>query len=92
MVVAPVATEQPQVPQLARRVGTIGRDLRRALWCQLSGVAYERQVLADYPETVALFPNEWLRDPHSRYLTHGHHDVPWDDPALLKAYVNGFVR
>jgi len=49
-------------------------------------------VLADYPETVALFPNEWLRDPHSRYLTHGHHDVPWDDPALLKAYVNGFVR
>lgn len=68
-----------------------GRDLCRALWCQLSGVAYERQVQADYPETVALFPNEWLRDPHSRYLTHGHHDVPWDDPALLKAYVNGFV-
>jgi len=69
-----------------------GRDLCRALWCQLSGVAYERQVQADYPETVALFPNEWLRDPHSQYLTHGHHDVPWDDPALLKAYVNGFVR
>lgn len=68
-----------------------GRDLCRALWCRLSGVAYERQVLAHYPETVALFPNEWLRDPHSPYLTQGHHDVPWDDPTLLKAYVNGFV-
>ncbi len=32
----------------------------------------------DYPETVALFPNEWLRDPHSQYLTQGYHDVPWD--------------
>ncbi len=68
-----------------------GRDLFRALWCRLSGVAYERQVLAEHPETIALFPNEWLRDPHSQYLTQGYHDVPWDDPRLLKAYVNGFV-
>lgn len=68
-----------------------GRDLCRALWCRLSGVAYERQMLADHPETVALFPNEWLRDPHSAYLTQGYHDVPWDDPRLLKAYVNGVV-
>ena len=81
---------RPTPPCIVAR--QFGRDLCRALWCRLSGVAYERQVPADYPETVTLFPNEWLRDPHSAYLTQGHHDVPWDDPTLLKAYVNGFVR
>ncbi|HEY0837487.1 MAG TPA: ATP-grasp domain-containing protein [Azospirillum sp.] len=34
---------------------------------------------------VSLFPSEWQRDPASRYLAEAHHDVPWDDPALLKA-------
>lgn len=82
----------PRVTPPCLVAGLFGHDLCRALWCQLSGVAYERQVPADHPETVALFPNEWLRDPHSAYLTQGHHDVPWDDPTLLKAYVNGFVR
>lgn len=80
---------RPTPPCIVAR--QFGRDLCRALWCRLSGVAYERQVLAHCPETVALFPNEWLRDPHSAYLTQGHHDVPWDDPTLLKAYVNGLV-
>jgi biotin carboxylase len=38
---------------------------------------------------VALFPQEWLRDPQSKYLTtNALHDVPWDDPTLLQAYVN----
>ncbi len=82
----------PRVTPPCMVAGLFGRDLCRALWCRLSGVAYERRVPADHPETVALFPNEWLRDPHSAYLTQGYHDVPWDDPTLLKAYVNGFVR
>lgn len=69
-----------------------GRNLCRALWCRLSGTEYRREPPAEPPQTVALFPNEWLRDPHSVYLTQGYHDAPWDDPALLKAYVEGFVR
>ena len=36
-------------------------------------------------DCVALFPNEWLRDIESPYLTSGYHDVPWNDPILLKA-------
>ncbi len=38
-------------------------------------------------ETVALFPQEWRRDPASAYLCDAYHDVPWDDPALLKALI-----
>jgi hypothetical protein len=36
-------------------------------------------------DTVTLFPREWQRDPASVWLTAGHHDVPWDDPAVLLA-------
>jgi hypothetical protein len=36
-------------------------------------------------DTVAFFPSEWRRDPESPYLVDGYHDVPWDDPALLRA-------
>lgn len=31
------------------------------------------------------FPQEWLRDPESSYLTRYPSDVPWDEPQLLAA-------
>lgn len=37
---------------------------------------------------IALFPGEWLRDPHSPHLRGGWHDVPWEDPSLLRAYLD----
>jgi hypothetical protein len=33
---------------------------------------------------VAFFPAEWQRDMASPYLTSGFHNVPWDDPAILR--------
>jgi hypothetical protein len=38
-------------------------------------------------DVVALFPQEWMRDPASPYLTNAFHDVPWDDPALIRAWM-----
>lgn len=37
---------------------------------------------------IALFPGEWLRDPHSPHLRAAWHDVPWEDAALLRAYLD----
>ena len=37
---------------------------------------------------VALFPNEWMRDPDSVFLRTGFHDVPWHDPAVLAAMID----
>jgi glutathione synthase/RimK-type ligase-like ATP-grasp enzyme len=34
-------------------------------------------------EAVALFPNEWMRDSTSPFLTAAHHDVPIDEPGLI---------
>ncbi len=36
---------------------------------------------------IALFPGEWLRDPHSPHLRGAFHDVPWEDRGLLRAYL-----
>jgi hypothetical protein len=36
---------------------------------------------------IALFPREWLRDPASPWLAQAFHDVPWDDPDVVRACV-----
>jgi len=35
-------------------------------------------------DTIALFPAEWKRDPDSQYLTTAYHDVPWEEPDLVR--------
>jgi hypothetical protein len=67
--------------------GLLGHDLCRALWSYLSDVQYQRQSSPANHKTVALFPNEWLRDPQSPFLAAAYHDVPWDDPLLLRSYM-----
>jgi len=61
-----------------------GRDLPAALAAAAFGdVSGMRSAIAN--DTVVLFPREWRRDPDSEWLKKGHHDVPWDDPAVLQA-------
>ncbi len=38
-------------------------------------------------EDVAIFPREWTRDPASPWLKNAFHDVPWDDPEIVRACV-----
>jgi predicted ATP-grasp superfamily ATP-dependent carboligase len=60
-----------------------GRDLPSALAAAvMRAPAQRREAIAS--DIVAFFPNEWQRDAASPYLAHGHHNVPWDDPAVLK--------
>jgi hypothetical protein len=35
-------------------------------------------------DTIALFPHAWKSNPESRWLTVGYHDVPWEQPALVR--------
>lgn len=60
-----------------------GRDLPSALAASVThSEATRRPAITN--DVVAFFPREWERDPASPYLMSGHHDVPWDDPAVLK--------
>lgn len=35
-------------------------------------------------DTIALFPHAWKADPANQFITTGYHDVPWEQPALVK--------
>ncbi len=61
-----------------------GRDLPSALAsCVARSPATRREAIGS--DVVAFFPGEWQRDAQSPYLASGYHNVPWDDPAVLKA-------
>jgi hypothetical protein len=40
---------------------------------------------AENERTLALFPQEWLRERTSPDLARRPSDAPWDDPALFQA-------
>lgn len=66
-----------------------GRDLLAALVGRLKGAdALPRKARAT-SDTIALFPQEWLRDRGSVHLANAFHDVPWDDDGFLRACLNG---
>lgn len=56
----------------------------------LAGVRGEQPPPVNEPlnRFVALFPNEWTRDPDSDFLRTGLHDVPWHDPAVFAAMLD----
>ncbi len=64
--------------------GCLFRHLHAALLGQPSQAGEPRGL----PSTVALFPQEWVRDQSSPHLSSGvFHDVPWDEPDLVEAYM-----
>jgi hypothetical protein len=65
-----------------------GHDLCGALAAILSGTPITRPRSTAETAAVALFPKELRRDPDSPYLKSADviHDVPDDDPPLMKAY------
>lgn len=71
----------------------LGSDMCRAL-ATVCGVAADGPVqgAAAEPCQVALFPDEWQRDPHSPMLHEAFHDAPWDDQPLLKALLQENMR
>ena len=64
-----------------------GRDLPAALYSALSGDPLRTGPKVTENDTITLFPQEWLRDPASPFLISGYHDVPWEEPELLRACV-----
>ena len=80
--------------ELNRRIVThmhmgerVGADLAAAIARQLRGLppAPRTEPLSESGPSVVIFPREWLRDPHSPWLHEHPSDLPWDDPALIKA-------
>jgi hypothetical protein len=65
-----------------------GRDLSAALHAVLTGQTPRPAPKVTENETIALFPQEWIRDPQSSFLRTAYHDVPWQQPALIRHCVS----
>jgi len=62
-------------------------DLPAALYAAVSGKALNPAPKITENDTIALFPQEWIRDVSSPFLLSGYHDVPWQEPNLVRACV-----
>lgn len=63
-----------------------GIDLTAAFLAAVRGEAIPAPQMPLRTE-IALFPQEWSRDPDSPHLRNLYHDVPWDDPLVLAMQV-----
>ena len=61
-----------------------GRDLPSALHAAISGGAIHETTKMTDKDTIAFFPQEWLRNPESVFLRTGYHDIPWEEPELVR--------
>jgi hypothetical protein len=77
----------PRTTQVGHLTLGPGRDLPAALHAALSGEPLQEAPKVTEKTTIALFPQEWLRDPTSVFLKSGYHDVPWEERALLGACI-----
>ena len=61
-----------------------GHDLAAAAFAAVASVPVRPRPLLTAQDTIALFPQEWERDPGSPLLRSAYHDVPWGAPALVR--------
>ena len=61
-------------------------DLIGALFTKLTDREPTKLKVQLPKKMIALFPEEFRRDPKSDYLLSCHHDAPWEEPELISAY------
>jgi ATP-grasp domain len=82
----------PRATQVGHLTLGVGRDLPAALHAAVTGDPIQCSPRLTDNHTIALFPQEWIRDPQSSFLQTGYHDVPWDQPDLLQDCIRARAR
>ena len=75
----------PRTTQVGHLALGPGRNLPAALYSAITGTSAEPAQPVTSKDTIALFPQEWKRDPASSFLLSAYHDVPWAEPELVRA-------
>ncbi len=70
-------------PICAVRLGP-GRDLAEALVARIAGRPVRERPARTERDIVVFFPDTWREAPASHYLNGGYHDVPWEQPNLVR--------
>ncbi|WP_298829534.1 ATP-grasp domain-containing protein [uncultured Piscinibacter sp.] len=74
----------PRATPISHLVPQPGHDLPAALLSALGAWPAAAGRAAIGHEVIALFPGECRRDPASLHLRMDHHDVPWNEPDLVR--------
>lgn len=75
----------PRTTQVGHFAFGAGRNLPAAMWAALTGSRSRSETAVIQSDTIALFPQEWKRDPGSAFIATAYHDVPWQEPALVNS-------
>src|SRR5580698_68669 len=79
----------PRATQVGHLTLGPGRDLPAALFAALSGEPVREAERVTENDTIVLFPHEWKRNPDSAFLQTGYHDIPWEEPELVRNCLPG---
>jgi hypothetical protein len=74
--------------QIAHLALGLSHDLPAAAFAAVTGRPVHARPVVTTESTIALFQQEWQRDAASQLLPGAYHDVPWEAPTLVRAYVN----
>jgi hypothetical protein len=69
-----------------------GRHLTASICAALQEQPVREMPSVTEKDTIALFPQEWHHNPKSEFLRTAYHDVPWDQPALLRTSIKSRTR
>ena len=75
----------PRATQVGHLAFGQDHDLPAALFAVVTGKPTRPSPRVTAKDTIALFPQEWLKNPASRYLREAYHDVPWEEPEFVLA-------
>jgi hypothetical protein len=82
----------PRATQVGHLTLGPGRDIPAALYAALTGELVRPAPKATENDTIALFPQEWIRDPESPFLRSAYHDIPWEEPEFVRDCVSNRLR
>jgi hypothetical protein len=70
----------------------VGRDLVEALLARVAGREPREYPPVTPQDLIVFFPHTWQADPTNAFLHIGYHDVPWEEPALVRELVKPEMR
>jgi hypothetical protein len=73
-------------PICALRLGN-GRDLPEALLARVAGRSQRERPPRTERDIIAFFPETWAMNPSNSFLHQGFHDVPWEQPELVRVLI-----
>jgi hypothetical protein len=82
----------PRVTQISHFSLADGTNLTASLYRQMKRQPPPSGLAAIHSDLIALFPNEIIRSPSSNYLSSCQHDVPWEEPELVRSVLNRQLR